>query len=91
MAPFAIIKSLDIAEDAGTCVLPNSVFLMMHELGLERVKETLRYGVTPAPLGAGHTIQAWMKRGVMQEFSLTAEGFSPDFATLHPGYAYQLL
>ncbi len=90
MAPFAIIKSLDIAEDAGMCVLPNSVFLMMHELGLERVKETLRYGVTPAPLGAGHTIQAWMKRGVMQEFSLTALRFSPDFATPNPAYVYQL-
>ncbi len=32
-----------------------------------------------------------MKRGVMQEFSLTAERFSPDFATPNPAYVYQLL
>src|SRR4051812_49054714 len=54
MAPRSIVETFDVGEDVTSGVLPCCIVLVMDELGLERVEETLHRGIVVAIGLAAH-------------------------------------
>src|SRR3954454_16065039 len=54
MAPRSIVETFDVGEDVASGVLPCCIVLVMDELGLERVEETLHRGIVVAIGLAAH-------------------------------------
>ena len=55
MESLPVIEYFDIIEDIPSCFFAGMVFLMMCELGLQRVKEAFHWGVVPTVAFSAHT------------------------------------